>query len=76
MQRTDRSVASIHTRAGRTIDVAILPLPGVPVNGTVTLSLRCASFDNHERVWLSLSVAEAALLGNALAQAAERVGPD
>jgi hypothetical protein len=73
MQRTDRPLASVHTRAGRIIDVAVLTLPGVPVAGAVTVSMACAQFDDHDRLWLSLSAAEAARLADALALAVERL---
>lgn len=73
MQRTDDAIACVHTRAGRTIDVAVLTFPGVPVAGAVTLSMRCASFDDHERLWLSLSATEATSLGNALTHAAQQL---
>lgn len=73
MEHANGSLASVHTRAGRTIDVAVLTLPGTPIAGAVTLSMRCASFDDHEHLWLSLSAAEASSLAGALAQAVEQL---
>ncbi len=58
---------SVPTTCGRTLQVGLLPMTGVPKGGRVTLAVDCAAFD-ADQVWLSLTREEAQQLAGALVE--------